>query len=90
MMTNQKDMYDIFWCKASGKYQLISNEVRAWVLFFPTSYLVEKEFSAMTQLLSKQKNCLFISKRNELRLYQTKMSPNMKMLVKDHRAHSFH
>ena len=45
-MNYEEDRYDIFWCKASGKYQLIWNEVRAWVLSFPTSYLVEKEFSA--------------------------------------------
>ena len=62
----EEDRYDIFCCKASGKYPLIWNEVRAWVLSFPMSYLVEKEFSAVTLLISKQRNRLFISKRGDL------------------------
>ena len=75
-MNFEEDRYDIFWCK----YPLIWNEVRAWVLSFPTSYLVEKGFSAVTLLLSKQRN-LSISKRGDLLvpLYLTKMSPNIEV-----------
>ena len=51
-MNFKEDRYHIFWGKASGKYPLIWNEVKAQVLSFPTSYLVEKEFSAATLLLS--------------------------------------
>ena len=83
-------IYEVFWCKASGKYPLIWNEVRPWILSFPTSYLVEKGFLAMTLLLSKQRNCLSISKRGNLRLYLTKISLNIKKLVKDHQAHPSH
>ena len=89
-MNFKKDRYDIFWCKAFGKYLLICNEVRARVLLFPTSYLIEKGFSAVTLLLSKQKNCLSISKRGDLRLYLTEMSPSIKKLVEDHQAHPSH
>ena len=39
-MNFEEDRYDIFWCK----YPLIWNEVRAWVLSFPTSYLEKKGF----------------------------------------------
>ena len=53
-MNYEEDRYDIFWCKASGKYPFIWNEVRAWALSFPTSYLVEKGFSAVTLLISKK------------------------------------
>ena len=83
-------LYNTFWCQASGKYPLIWNEVRALVLSFLTSYLVEKGFSAVTLLLSKQRNLLFISKRGDLQLYLTKMSPNIKKLIEDHQAHPSH
>ena len=89
-MNFKEDRYDIFWCKASGKYQLIWNDVRAWVLSFPTSYLVEKGFSVVTLLLLKQRNCLSISKRGDLRLYLTKVSSNIKKLVEHHQAHPSH
>ena len=85
-----EDMYDIFWCKASGKYPLIWNKVRPWILSFPTSCFVEKWFSAVTLLLSKQSNYLSIRKRSDLRLYLTKMSSNNKKLVEDHQDHSSH
>jgi len=39
-----------------------------WVLSFPTSYLVEKGFMALTLMLSKQRNRLLIHKRGDLRL----------------------
>ena len=80
----------MFWCKASGKYPLIWKEVRAWVLSFSTSYLIEKEFSALTLLLSKQRNRLSISKRDDLQLYLAETFPNIKKLVKDHQAHPSH
>ena len=86
----EEDRYDIFWYTASGKYSLIWNELRAWVLPFPTSYVVEKGFSVVTLLLSKQRNRLSISKRGILRLYLTKTSPNMKKLIEDHQAHPSH
>ena len=66
------------------------NEVRAWILSFPTSYLVEKGFSVVTLLLSKQRNRLSISKEGDLRLYLTKMSPNIKKLAEAHQAHPSH
>ena len=43
---------------------------------FPTSYLVEKEISAVALMLSKQKNRLLIHKRGDLRLYATKRLPS--------------
>ena len=52
-MNFKEDRYDVYWCKASDKYRLMWNEVRAWIFSFPTSYLDEKGFSALTQLLSK-------------------------------------
>nr|XP_039259582.1 SCAN domain-containing protein 3-like [Styela clava] len=50
------DRYDVFWCRSSSKYPTIFEEVEPWILSFPTSYMVEKGFSAVTLLLSKQRN----------------------------------
>ena len=76
--------------KVSDKYPLMWNEVRAWILSFPTSYLVEKGFSAVTLLLSKQRNRFSVSKRGYLRLYLTKMSPSIKKLAEANQAHPSH
>jgi len=84
------DRYDLFWCKVAGKYELLWNEARMWILSFPTSYLVEKGFSAVTLMLSTQRNRLAIDKRGDLRLYLTKMFPDISKLCKDHQVHPSH
>ena len=75
------DRYDLFWCKLSDKYPLLSKFVKLHVLSFPTSYLVEKGFSAVTLLLLKQGNRLSITERGDLQLYLTKMVSDVKKLV---------
>ena len=52
----KEDRYDLFWCQVANKYPLLWKEARIWVLSIPTPYLVEKEFSAVTLMLSKQRN----------------------------------
>nr|XP_039259580.1 SCAN domain-containing protein 3-like [Styela clava] len=84
------DRYDVFWCRSSSKYPTIFEEVEPWILSFPTSYMVEKGFSAVTLLLSKQRNRLSITKRGDLRLFLTKMSPKIKKLAEEHQAHPSH
>jgi len=55
-----------------------------------TSYLVEKGFSAVTLMLSKQRIRLLIHKRGDLRLYLTKMSPNASKICEGLQAHPSH
>jgi len=59
-----------------GKTTQRGRKRSTWVLSFPTSHLVEKEFSAVTLMLSEQRNRSFTHKRGDLRLHLTKMSPN--------------
>ena len=47
-----------------------------WDPSFPTSYLVEERFLAVTSMLSKQRNRLLIHKRGDLWLYLTKWPPS--------------
>lgn len=84
------DRYDLFWCKLSDKYPLLWKFVKLHVLSFPTSYLVEKGFSAVTLLLSKQRNRLSITERGDLQLYLTKMVPDVKKLVAQKQPHPSH
>ena len=51
------------------------------VLAFPTSYLVERGFSAVVQLLTKQINRLDISQCGDLRLLLTDMKPDVKRIA---------
>jgi len=46
--------------------------------------------SAVTLMLSKQRKRLIIHKRGDLRLYLTKMSPNISKLFEGHHAHLSH
>ena len=50
------------------------------VLAFPTSYLVERGFSAVVQLVTKQRNKLDISQCGDLRLLLTEIKPEVKIL----------
>ena len=86
----KKDHYDLFWCQIVDKYHLLWKEPRMWVLSFPTSYLVEKGFSAVNLMLSKQRNRLLLHERGDLRLYLTKMYPNVSKLCEVHQAHLSH
>ena len=53
---------------------------------FPTTYLVGKGFISVTQLLTKQQNCLDICKRGDLQLMLTTIKPSITNLAKQHHA----
>ena len=89
-MNFEEDRYNTFWCKVLGKCPLIWNKVKSMGSFIFDALLGEKGFSAVTLLLSKQRNRLSISKRGDLRLYLTKMYPNIKKIIDDHQAHPSH
>ena len=48
---------------------------------FPTSYLVEAGFSAVSQVLTKKKNALEISETGDIPLMLTKTEPNSRDLI---------
>ena len=61
-----------------------------YFIAFPTSYLVERSFSAVALLLSKQRNRLKITDRGDLRLLLSEFQPDVEKLVSLHQAHSSH
>uniref|UniRef100_A0A5S6Q4E5 DUF4371 domain-containing protein n=1 Tax=Trichuris muris TaxID=70415 RepID=A0A5S6Q4E5_TRIMR len=55
--------------------------VKKYLLSFPSSYLVERGFSVVTDLLTKKRNRLQIVDRGDLRLRLTNMKPDVQKLV---------
>ena len=61
--------YEAFWPKEQVKYPHLWEKIKSLLLAFPSSHLVEKGFSSVLQLLTKQRNRLQICKRVDLRLF---------------------
>ena len=66
------------------------HQVKFFFIAFPSSYLVERAFSAVTALLDNRRNRLDIVRQGDLRLFLTTMEPNIKKLMKLRQAHPSH
>ncbi|XP_058019693.1 protein FAM200C-like isoform X3 [Ahaetulla prasina] len=76
--------------ETEAKYPNSTYFARKALLPFPSSYLAECGFSAVNDLLLKQRNGLDISERGDLRMKLTKLEPNIKSLCSGHRAQASH
>ena len=83
-----KERYESFWTqqKLRQKYPIIWKEIRLLFIAFPSSYVVEKAFSSVINILSKRSN-LDICKGGDLRLYLTGLEPVIEKLASSHEAH---
>ena len=63
---------------------------KSFFIAFPSSYLVERGFSAVTTLLSKKRSNLQVVERGDLRLLLTKIEPNIEKLLLTHQAQASH
>ncbi|GFU77198.1 uncharacterized protein TNCV_152441 [Trichonephila clavipes] len=72
------------------KYPHSTKSARKLLLPFPSSYLAEYGFSAVNDLLSKERNGLAITKRGDLRLKLTKLEPDIKSFCRRHDASGSH
>lgn len=81
-----------FWLQStiSRIYPGLWTVVQKLLIAFPSSYLVERGFSAVTNLITKKRNRLDIVKRGDLRLHLTNFEPNVKKLALDHQAQPSH
>ena len=75
--------YERFWMAISGrnKFPNLWKIAKLLVLAFPISYLVERGFRAVVQLVTKQRNRLDISQCGDLRLLLTDMKPDVKSII---------
>ena len=64
------------------KYPETTKVARNYLIPFPSSYSVECGFSTITDLLTKKRNRLDITKRGDLRLKLTNLKPEIKKLCK--------
>ena len=71
-------------------YPNLWNRISSLLIPFPTSYLVESGFSVVNHILTKERNCLKISDRGDLRLFLTKIKPNIESLVNQHQPQGSH
>ncbi|GBP05596.1 SCAN domain-containing protein 3 [Eumeta japonica] len=84
--------YQTFWLQAEipEKYPGLWEIARKFLIAFPSSYLVERSFSAVTNLLTKKRSKLNITERGDLRLLLTKIKPNIDRLLTLHQIHPSH
>ncbi|VVC43066.1 Hypothetical protein CINCED_3A019706 [Cinara cedri] len=64
--------------------------VQTFLIAFPSSYLVERGFSAVTNLFTKKRQRLQITNRGDLRILLTKIEPNINELLVKHQPHPSH
>jgi hypothetical protein len=86
----QQTGYEAFWAKEQSKYPQLWQEVKLLLIAFPSSYMVERGFSAVLNLLTKQRNRLQICKRGDLRLLLSNIEPDINELAKHHQAQGSH
>ncbi|CAH1973659.1 unnamed protein product [Acanthoscelides obtectus] len=81
-----KNGYQQFWLQNNipVTYPVLWNIARKFLISFLSSYLVERGFSAVTNLLTKKRNRLDIISRGDLRLTLTKLTPNVDNLLLKH------
>lgn len=84
--------YQTFWLQneISEQYPDLWQVVEKMLISFPSSYLVERGFSAITNLITKNRNRLNIENRGDLRLFLTKMTPDIQKLISSHQVHPSH
>ena len=81
-----------FWLQngISERYPALYDIVTKFYIAFPTSDLVERGFSAITQLHGKQRQSLCITERGVLRFFLCNIKLDIKKLVSSHQAHPSH
>ena len=84
--------YQEFWLQkeVAIQYPALWEKVKILLIAFPTSYLVEKGFSSVSQLLGKQRLWLDIVNHGDLRLNLTNIQPDLEKIVSHHQVHPAH
>ncbi|GBP22268.1 SCAN domain-containing protein 3 [Eumeta japonica] len=87
-----KNGYQQFWLQKSipQLYPGLWSIVERFLIAFPSSYLCERGFSAVTTLLTKKRSYLQVTKRGDLRLILSKIEPDINKLIKYHQIHPSH
>jgi hypothetical protein len=78
-----KNGYQEFWLQRQIPvlYPALWPASKKFFIAFPSSYLAERGFSVVSNLLIKKRNRLSVVERGDLRLLMTNMAPNIEKLV---------
>ncbi|KFD59940.1 hypothetical protein M514_27890 [Trichuris suis] len=76
--------YQRFWLQKQIPvlYPTVWAVVKRWLICLPSSSLVERAFSVVTDLITKKRNRMQLVKRGDLRLRVTSILPNIDKLVR--------
>ena len=87
-----KPKFKTFWMQTAipKRYPTLWKDIKLFFITFPTSYVVNRGFSAVSRLLTKQRNKLNITERGDLRLLLTNLHPDVDSLIAMHQAHPSH
>ena len=87
-----KNGYQEFWLQRQIPllYPAVWATVKKYFIAFPSSYLAERGFSVVCNLITKKRNRLSIVERGDLRLLMTGIAPNIEKLVSLHQAQPSH
>nr|CAD7409840.1 unnamed protein product [Timema cristinae] len=78
--------YELGWVKIMDTYPQLWGKTEPLLISFPSTYLVEKGFSSVVQLLTKQRNKLDICLKGDLRLNLTNIKPDIQALTEIHQG----
>ena len=82
--------YELAWVKLVDTCPQLCEKTEPLLIWFPSTYLVEKGFRSVVQLLTKQRNKLDICLKGDLRLNLTIIKANIQALTEIHQAQGSH
>nr|CAD7592542.1 unnamed protein product [Timema genevievae] len=82
--------YELVWVKLMNIYPQLWGKTEPLLISFPSTDLVEKGFSSVVQLLTKQRNKLDISLKGDFRLNLMNIKPDIQALTEIHQAQGSH
>ena len=86
----RKKDFESFWIAQRSTYPRLWEFLKVFILAFPTTYLVEKGFSAVVNLLQKNRNRLQIATKGDLKLFLSDIKPDFVALASRHQAQGSH
>ena len=87
-----KKSYAEFWLQKEipHRYPNLWEAIKLYFLAFPSAHMGERGFSAVSKLLTKQRNRLQIVKWGDLRQLLSNIDPRVSELVVKHQCHPSH
>ena len=86
----KKKYFESFWIAQRSTYPRLWEFLKVFVLAFPATYLVEKGFSAVVNLLQSNRNRFQIETKGDPRLFLSDVKPDFSALTSRHQVQGSH